>query len=110
MPGVRLRHPTLRNCTYTLIHQGRPIRAKEPIVCLVCGMTHHHKTYHLALDALGEVVVSETVFKNIEEAGLDELQAVGQVNDPEPLIIQHGSFVQPLVVSRENGSKPLRRR
>lgn len=101
MPGIRIQHPSLRNCTYTLIHYGRPLKA--PIACRVCGLTHHHKTYHLALDALGEVVVSETVYARLKEAGLDELQAVSEVARPEPQRIVMNGNAPTLVVSRENG-------
>ena len=104
MPGIRIQHPTLRNCTYTLIHQGRPLTA--PIRCRVCGLTHHHKTYHLALDGAGEVVVSETVFERLKEAGLDELKPKGKVPKPEPIrIVMNGPSAAPLVVSRENGTR-----
>ena len=100
MPGVRIQHPSLRNCTYTLIHEGRPLRAA--IRCSVCGLTHHHKTYHLALDGAGEVVVSEAVFERLKEAGLDELRPLGGVRNPEPQrIVMNGFPAPPLVVSRE---------
>lgn len=103
MPGVRLRHPSLRNCTYTLIHPGRPLRF--PTQCWVCKAVHYDKTYHLALDALGEVVVSEVVYQRLQEAGLDELQAVSEVAQPEPLIVAMDGTAPPLVVSRENGHR-----
>lgn len=103
MPGIRIQHPSLRNCTYTLVHQGRPLRA--PIVCRVCGLVHHHKTYHLALDALGEVTVSETVYERLKEAGLDELKAKGKDPKPEPQRIVMNGAAPTLVVSRESGTR-----
>lgn len=103
MPGVKLHHPDLRNCTYTLIHDGRALR--QPMACYVCGITHHHKTYHLGLDAGGNVVVSEEVFKNLEEAGLDELQAKSELKKPPAQRLDMGDTQKPLVVSREHGPR-----
>lgn len=101
MSGIKLHHPDLRNCTYTLIHEGRPLKA--PVECWVCGMTHTHKTYHLVLDAGGDVTVSEGVFKHLEDAGLEELQTKSEVKKPEPIVLDLGDTQRPLVVSREHG-------
>lgn len=103
MPGIRIQHPSLRNCTYTLIHYGRPL--KTIIHCRVCGLEHHHKTYHLALDSAGEVIVSETVYQRLKEAGLEELRAASEVARPEAQRIVLNGFRAPLVVSRENGMR-----
>ena len=102
--GVRLHHPTLRSCVYTLLHEGRPLRFKpgaaQP-VCAVCLTTHTVKTYHLWLDGQGDTVVSEVVFERIKEAGLDELKVLGQV-EPEPLVVGLGTPVREAhVVARE---------
>ena len=100
MPGVRLHHPSLRSCTYTLIHEGRPMHA--PVACGVCGMTHYHKTYHLGLDAIGDVVVSETVYERVKEAGLDELKVLDEVRRPDPLRVDLNTAGQrELVIPRE---------
>lgn len=84
MPGIRLHHPSLRNCTYTLIHEGRPVASPEGIECAVCNRRHYHKTYHLALDAIGDVVVAEEVYAHVKDAGLDELKVLGEIRSPEP--------------------------
>jgi hypothetical protein len=102
MPGVRLHHPSLRNCTYTLIHEGRPLTA--PHMCNLCKQTHFHKTYHLGLDQLGDVVVSETIYERIKEAGLDELQATKEILSPDPQRIDMSKPQEQLtIVSREKG-------
>jgi hypothetical protein len=99
MPGVRLHHPTLRSCTYTLIHFGRPLQ--QPIQCPMCHQLHTHKTYHLGLDAVGDVVVSEVVFERVKEAGLDELKVLDGVAQPEPLVVDTSQQRTVHVVSRE---------
>ena len=104
MSGVRLHHPDLRSCTYTLIHFGRPLT--QPMVCWVCQQIHTHKTYHLALDQLGDVVVSETIYARLQETGLDGLTATKEITQPEPqrLEMPNGQpLKRPLVVSREGG-------
>lgn len=105
MPGIRLHHPELRNCVYTLIHQGRPL--VRPMLCPMCHYIHAHKTYHLGLDGVGDVVVSEVVFARLEEAGLGELRASQEVRRPERMVMDMNDTRAPLVVSREHG--PLRR-
>jgi hypothetical protein len=71
------------------------------MVCGVCGGTHFHKTYHLGLDAIGDVVVSETVFERIKEAGLDELKVLNGVSKPEPMRIDMNATNKQIVVPRE---------
>jgi hypothetical protein len=106
--GVRLHHPELRGpaggtVTYTLIHEGRPLKA--PTDCWACGETHYHKTYHLNIDSVGDVVVSKKIFRRLKEAGLDELKAMGEVKNPEPIVLDMGDQTKPLVVSREHGPR-----
>lgn len=100
MPGVRLRHPDLRSCTYTLIHLGRSLTREHH--CWVCGEVHYHKTYHLGLDSMGEVVVSEVIYERLKEAGLDELRTVGEERKPEPQRVSvNGEAKVPHIVARE---------
>jgi hypothetical protein len=102
MPGVRLHHPTLRNCTYTVVHLGRPYQ--QPINCGVCLQTHMHKTYHLGLNNDGDVIVSEVIYERLKQVGLDELKDMGIVQDPPPLVVGIGGGpVDTTVISRENG-------
>lgn len=98
MPGIRLRHPTLRNAMFTLRHDGRPMPV--PHLCPVCHSAHLVKTYHLDLDANGERVVSETVLDRLTEADIAPLKVVGTEPDPEPLIV-NGKPTAYHVVRRE---------
>lgn len=99
MPGVRLHHPDLRNCTYTIIHFG--VRLTQPMFCWVCQRMHIHKTYHLGLDQVGDVTVSETIYAYLQEAGLEELQATKEDRDPPPVFVDTGHQRKVIVVSRE---------
>ncbi len=99
MPGVRLHHPELRNCTFTIIHFGRPLT--HEMLCPVCKLLHTHKTYHLALDALGDVVVSEVIYARLKDADLGELIATKEIAKPEPLRVDLGAAPPTNVVSRE---------
>lgn len=100
MAGIRLHHPELRNCVYTLIHEGRPLKRVVP--CGLCGFKHYHKTYHLTLDGMGDVVVSETVYERIKEAGLDELKVLSEVQNPDPQVVDTNSVPEKqIIVSRE---------
>jgi hypothetical protein len=98
--GIRLHHPNLRSCVYTLVHFGRPYT--QPFQCGLCLQVHMHKTYHLSLDAVGDVVVSETVFRMLEAVGLNELQAKREVL-PEVQVLDFNNPHNPNVVSREEG-------
>jgi len=60
MPGIRLHHETLRNCTVA-VECKRGYR--KPFVCPLCNVTHNYKTVHLTLDNEGDVVVSTGVWK-----------------------------------------------
>lgn len=82
--SIRLRHPTLRNCTFAVVHH-RMLR--EPMFCASCGMMHEHKTYHLRLDARGEVVVSEEVYERLRELDGLPLRSVGREHRPEPQVL-----------------------
>lgn len=73
MSGVRVQHLTGRSCTMTVVDGSRPYRA--PLVCAArivvrgelvpCGREHVHKTYHLTLDEVGAVIVSETIWQRL---------------------------------------------
>jgi hypothetical protein len=59
MPGIKLHHETLRNCTVAVECQ-RGYRA--PYNCPLCNVTHNYKTVHLNLDNEGDVIVSTGVW------------------------------------------------
>jgi len=106
MPGIRIHHPSLRNCTYTLVHEGRPLT--RPMRCPVCQQVHWHKTYHLALDGMGDVVVSEVVLARLREAGLGDLKVIREIKKPDPQVVDTTKLPNLTVVSRENGDRPIR--
>lgn len=92
MPGVRLHHPTLRSCTFTVEDVLRPYRT--PYTCPVCSVahnapvTHSHKTYHLDLDSEGDIIVSETVFAHLKTLpGLAGLLPKNEVQKPPDLVV-----------------------
>lgn len=67
MAGVRMRHATDRSCIYVLVDAGRPYTA--PLPCLVCGVVHTFKTYHIALDGNGAAIVSPEVAAKVGSLG-----------------------------------------
>lgn len=69
MPGVRIQHPTARDCRLTVVERANPYTA--PYTCTApdlggCGATHLFKTHHINLDAAGAGIVSETVYQRIK--------------------------------------------
>jgi len=114
MAGVRLHHSTLRNVTYTITNYAVPLKA--PMFCWSCSggaegasprvVIHEYKTYHLDIDAAGDVVVSEELVEMMRRTGLLKeagLAAVNGIVKPEMQMIQHGTMTPPLTVDRENG-------
>lgn len=105
--GVRLRHGQLRSVMY-VVESAR--KYKAPLLCSHCGTTHEQKTYHLRLDAHGEVVVSpeiwESLKKNVPAEGQRGvragLSAVGTEKKPEPIILGFGGTAQPFQVVEAN--------
>jgi hypothetical protein len=75
------------------------------MTCWVCQGVHDFKTYHLGLDQVGDVVVSETVYERLREAGLDGLEATKEIPNPEPQRLevpgQGTRLSRPVVVARE---------
>lgn len=89
MPGVRLLHPTARNCRYTVTEGDRPYPV--PFTCTPpavggCGSVHLFKTHHLNLDETGAVIVSTGVFERIgRRLALDGFAIANEVKAPPPL-------------------------
>ena len=77
MPGVLIEHPTHRGSTLLVRHPGGP----QPD-----GSVRQAKDYHLRLDENGRVIVSETVWRRIQEAqvlhGGADFVSVSQVGNP----------------------------
>lgn len=89
----RLRHPTLTDVNFTVVHY-RPYPV--PYLCPACGEAHRFKTYHLRLDAAGEVVVSDTIYERLAELDGLPLKTVGKEAHPKPITIdmQNGAGPQ----------------
>lgn len=89
MPGIRLQHPTRRNCRYLVVE---PIPYKEPFQCPPpqlggCGRTHIWKTYHLNLDETGSVVVSTGVYERIKSVvHRDGFVLANEVTEPPTVV------------------------
>lgn len=84
MPGVRLRHPILKGCVYTVEH---PRKYLVPLLCGTCGHPHVQKTYHLYLGSDGSVIVSETVYERLREVQLAGLELMNEVAAPPAIIL-----------------------
>jgi hypothetical protein len=64
---------------------------------------HTHKTIHLNIDAVGDVVVHEGIYDLMKRNGLlEELTATREVT-PESMRIGMGEFQQVLTYDREKG-------
>jgi hypothetical protein len=119
--SVRIHHPTLRNCIFTL-QRGKPYQ--KPWFCPMCNQNHVYKTYHLNLDQHGNVHVATETYETWKREGIvGELKAVKEVM-PLPTVLGlpmldysavpvHGVseytrihepvYQPPIVLSREEG-------
>lgn len=106
--SVRIHHPTLRNCVFTIEQQSRVY--PEPFPCPTCHAYHTFKTFHLNLNGNGDVCVSTEVYQLFKDEGiLEDLTATKQVV-PAPTRIQMGGMGESMIdnspfiiISRENG-------
>ena len=69
MAGVRIQHPTARNCRFTVVESQRPYPV--PYQCTPpefggCGSMHIFKTHHLNLDETGSVIIGDTLYQKIK--------------------------------------------
>src|SRR5262245_44734620 len=80
MPGVRIVHPTLRNCVVLVPFLHRPLKA--PTDCQGCGTKHLVKTYHLALDDQGAAIVSREIVAQFAKVGMGEFTVANEVESP----------------------------
>lgn len=114
MAGVRLHHPTLRGCVFTITNYA--VRLVVPMFCAQCSggpegdpntprsVIHEFKTLHLNIDAVGDVVVAEGIFELMERNGLvGELKALNTISKPEPMRVGIGSFERVTTYDRERG-------
>lgn len=92
MAGVRLVHDTIRGGTFIVEHPRR--RYRVPYLCPACGTVHQRKTYHLAIDGEGAVIVSPKVFERLRESGLPGLQVSNEVRNPPTIRLEIGNEVK----------------
>lgn len=104
--AVRIHHPELRNCVFTLTQPA--VRYPDPFPCPLCQVVHIYKTFHLHLDAHGNTVVDEQIYELFRTNGIvEDLQATKEVI-PRPFAIGLGPLggfaaQPPDVISREDG-------
>lgn len=89
MPGIRLHHASLRNCTVA-VECARGYA--QPYNCPLCNVTHRYKTVHLTLDAEGDVIVSSTpkgrsVWDDIKDVPNLPFTYANDVKKPPALIL-----------------------
>jgi hypothetical protein len=110
--GVRLHHPELRNCVFTITNYAQ--RLVVPMFCAQCSggpegqslrnVIHEFKTIHLNIDAVGDVVVAEGIYEMMLRNGLvGELRATKAIPRPEPMRVGMGAFERVTTVDRERG-------
>lgn len=110
--GVRLHHPFLRSCVFTITNYA--VRLVAPMYCWSCSgapegqsqrpIIHEFKTFHLTIDAVGDVVVAEGIYELMKRNGLlEDLRAMKEIRTPDPMRLDLGQFKVPVTVSREKG-------
>lgn len=67
MAGVRITHPTARNCRFTISEPDHPYPS-GPYQCTPpefggCGQVHIFKTHHLNVDETGSAIVGDVLFQ-----------------------------------------------
>lgn len=85
MAGIRIRHPSERNVTYTIVAGDRPYR--EAINCSRCGRMHTFKTYHIDLDDTGSAIVSVEVWEKLGRIPGQPFGLEGEVKQPPKRIV-----------------------
>lgn len=100
--AVRIHHPSLRNCVFTLTQPSRPYPSPYP--CPMCNQTHIYKTFHLNLDEHGDVCVAPEIYEMFKNEGiLEDLVGTKEVT-PAPTILHMDNTHQPgIIISREGG-------
>jgi hypothetical protein len=84
--GVRIQHPTERNCMFVLVDQSR--RYPEPFACEQCAqvpgqpVVHAFKTYHLRLDEAGACIVSPEIVERLKRLRGHGFAIVNEVARP----------------------------
>jgi hypothetical protein len=100
--GVRIQHPTERNCVFTLVDASRPYR--DPFFCMACGgKTHTFKTYHIRLDESGAAIVSQEIAERLKRLPVQPFTVANEVVAPPPQTLRPGAPLElvPIVASPE---------
>jgi hypothetical protein len=101
--GVRLHHPTLRNCTFTIEQQD--VIYPTPFECPMCQRQHIFKTFHLQLNEHGDVCVHPDIYELFKAKGIvGELSATKEVTPAPTVLYPDGDPTSPIIVSREFGN------
>lgn len=92
MPGVRIHHATLRNAVILIRHPGE---IKKTFKTYNKG--RKPKDYRIQLDNEGNCIVSEVVWKRLQEAGAKDFIILNEVADPprQTLSFKEGTFEEP---------------
>lgn len=107
MRGVRIQHPTERDCMFTLVDAQRPyVRA---LLCPACGATHTFKTYHFRLDAAGSAIVSAEIVERLKRLPLQGgFEIANEVATPPPQLVGFGgSLARVPVVAHPDLKEPI---
>lgn len=106
MAGVRIQHPTERNCTFTLVDASRPYVA--PVSCALCGLVHQWKTYHFRLDETGAAIVSREIIQRLQRLpGNGGFAIANEVRKPPAIILDlRRPAERPAVVSHPTLTEP----
>jgi hypothetical protein len=93
MSGIRIRHRTARSTIALVPLFFRPLVVRPDDICGGCKAAfgtetvHPVKTVHLWVDDSGACIVSEGVLEHLREAGMPDLEIVGDIANPPALEI-----------------------
>ena len=101
MPGIRIHHPTLRSCVCIVPHPGDRRTNRRP------------KDYPITLDDDGNCIVSETVWRRLQEARKSQLSThnfivLNEVKDPPTIGIGWGTEKPDLLPTYREEHKRLK--
>ncbi len=88
--GFVVVHASKRNAFEVVIDLNRPYNGPDSlrtIPCPTCNVIHHHKTYHIMLDAQGRNVVSPGVYRGLRHAGMGDLQVETHTKTPPDQVL-----------------------
>lgn len=85
MSGLRIHHTSHRNCTIIVEHPGE---IKSFLKTKNKG--RKAKDYHIRLDNEGNCIVSEVIWKRLQETGEDGFIVLNEVQDPP---VQYAGFI-----------------